>query len=439
MDKSKLEEDWDAIDGAAKQIVTVLVVGCGQRGQNYAAFALDFPSRMKVVGVAELLSHRKKKMQELYKLEDHKCVKHWEEFLAGEKLADAVIICTQDQGHKAPAVAFAKLGYHILLEKPMAVSEEDCKEITKACEDNGVMLAVCHVMRYFPPVVKIKEIIDSGAIGDVMTINHTENVGFWHFAHSFVRGNWRNEASSTFSLMAKCCHDVDLIYFWMGEKPATAIQSFGSLLHFKEANHPDGASDRCLSCPVEKSCPYSAQKIYLSNPIKQWPMSVVCDIEDDPASYKQALEKELKSGPYGRCVYKCDNDVCDTQMVNIQFQGGAVANLTMTAFTKQLCERFTRVTGSKGEIRWEGAADGPIVVYDFLTREEKEVRPDLIAPPARTRGHGGADFFLVNSFTKAVANDDPSMIRSGPAASLASHMMVFNAEASRLAQSAVKN
>eukprot|EP00092_Neocalanus_flemingeri_P017171 GFUD01018568.1.p1 GENE.GFUD01018568.1~~GFUD01018568.1.p1 ORF type:complete len:440 (-),score=136.50 GFUD01018568.1:115-1434(-) len=439
MDKSKLEQGWDARDGAAKRVVTVLVVGCGQRGQNYAAFALDFPSRMKVVGVAELLAHRRKRMQELYKLEDNKSVKHWEEFLTGEKLADAVIVCTQDQDHKAPAVAFAKLGYHILLEKPMAVTEEDCKEITRACEDSGVMLAVCHVMRYFPPVVKIKEIIDSGAIGDVMTINHTENVGFWHFAHSFVRGNWRNEASSTFSLMAKCCHDMDLIYFWVGEKPATAIQSFGSLQHFKEANQPAGASDRCLSCPVEKSCPYSAQKIYLNPAAKHWPMSVVCDIEDDPANYKQALVAELETGPYGRCVYKCDNDVCDMQMVNIQFQGGAVANLTMTAFTKELCERFTRITGSKGEIKWEGAADGPIVVYDFLTREEKEIKPDLIAPPARTCGHGGADFFLVNAFTKAVANDDPSMISSGPAASLASHMMVFNAEASRLAQNVVKS
>jgi len=435
-----LEQDWDSVDGPAKRVVSVLVVGCGQRGQNYAAFALDFPSRMKVVGVAELLPHRRKKMQELYKLDSSACVEHWSSFLTSStRLADAVIICTQDQGHKEPAVAFAGQGYHILLEKPMAVTEEDCREITGACEDAGVMLAVCHVMRYFPPVVKIKEIIESGAIGEVMTINHTENVGYWHFAHSFVRGNWRNQSSSTFSLMAKCCHDVDLIYFWMGERPTTAIQSFGSLLHFKAANQPAGASDRCHSCPVETSCPYSARKIYLKNPVKQWPMSVVCDIEEDPASYKEALEKSLETGPYGRCVYKCDNDVCDSQMVNFQFEGGAVANLTMTAFTKELCERFTRITGSRGEIKWDGAAEGPILVYDFLTQTQKEVRPDLIAPPARTRGHGGADFFLVNSFTKAVANNDPSMIRSGPAASLASHMMVFNAEASRLNQKVVKN
>jgi len=427
----ELEQEWNTIDGPPTRVVNVLVIGCGQRGQNYAAFALDFPSRMKVIGVAEVLSHRRRKMQDLYKLDETACVEHWEKFLIGEKRADAVIICTQDQDHKAPAVAFANLGYHILLEKPMAVTKEDCEEITKACEDNGVMLAVCHVMRYFPPVVKIKEIIDSGAIGDVMTVNHTENVGFWHFAHSFVRGNWRNVKSSTFSLMAKCCHDVDLIYFWMGEKLATTINSVGSLQHFRQENQPKGASDNCMTCPVETSCPYSAKKVYLNNPVKQWPMSVVCDIEDEPENYKRELTKALETGPYGRCVYKCDNDVCDVQMVNFQFDGGAVANLTMTAFTKQLCERSTRITGSKGEIRWEGAAEGPIYLYDFLTRTETEIQPDLVAPLARTRGHGGADFFLMNSFTKAVANGDPSMIRSGPAASLSSHLMVFRAEESR--------
>ena len=290
-----------------------------------------------------------------------------------------------------------------------------------------------------------------------MTINHTENVGFWHFAHrsktnmndllskvftlfevqcsmsiahtflsSFVRGNWRREDESTFSLMAKCCHDVDLIYYWMGEQPCTAIQSFGSLQHFKKSNQPQGASDRCLGCPVEQSCPYSAQKVYLSLPAPHWPMTVVCDVDiEDTAKYKEALTKALETGPYGRCVYACDNDVADSQMVNMQFEDGAVANLTMTAFTKQLCERTTRITGSKGELSWDGKADGPIVHFDFNTRQETLVKPDLVAPPARTCGHGGADFFLMSAFTSAIAKNDPSLIKSGAAASLASHCMVF--------------
>jgi len=375
-------------------------------------------------------------MQNSYKIDDEKCVEDWRKFTSvEEKLADVVIVCTQDKDHKEPAVAFAKQGYHVLLEKPMAVSVEDCKEIVSACEEAGVMLAVCHVLRYFPPVVKIKEIIDSGIIGEIMTINHTENVGFWHFAHSFVRGNWRNEADSTFSLMAKCCHDMDLIYYWMGEKPVSSIQSFGSLQHFKKTNKPQNAGSNCLDCSVEETCPYSAKKIYLSSPVKRWPMSVVCDVEE--GDYVASLTRALATGKYGRCVYECDNDVCDSQMVNIQFQGGAVANLTMTAFTKELCERYTRITGSKGEIKWEGAAEGPIKVYDFLTRKETWVEPDLVAPPARTCGHGGADFFLMNSFTKAVANNQPSLIKSGPSSSLASHLMVFSAENSRLSNKVV--
>ena len=182
----------------------------------------------------------------------------------------------------------------------MAVTEADCREIAAACEESGVFLAVCHVLRYFPPVVKIKEIIESGAIGDVVTINHTENVGYWHFAHSFVRGNWRNEAESTFSLMAKCCHDMDLIYYWMGETPATSIQSFGSLHHFKPSSKPPNANGRCLSCAAEPDCPYSARKIYLSPPARHWPMTVVCDIEDESGDYAQSLTRALETGPYGK-------------------------------------------------------------------------------------------------------------------------------------------
>jgi len=428
-----LEEQWDQLDGRAARQVSVLVVGLGQRGSNYAAFALDFPSRMAVVGVAEPLAHRRARYQQVYGLEEEQAVDTWERFLEREgRLADAVIIATQDKDHVAPAVAFARRGYHVLLEKPMAVTEEDCRRISSACEESGVMLAVCHVLRYFPPVVKIKEMLESGLLGDILTINHTENVGYWHFAHSFVRGNWRREEESTFSLMAKCCHDVDLVYFWMGERECTGVQSFGGLNHFTEANQPEGAADRCLGCPVEERCPYSAQKVYLQAPGRHWPMTVVCDSDiEDPGQYREALRKELQTGPYGRCVYKCDNDVCDSQVVNMQFEGGAVANLTMTAFTKQVCERSTRITGSLGELSWEGKAEGPIIHYDFLTQRTTEVRPALVAPPARTCGHGGADFFLINAFTKAIARKDPSIIKSGARASLAAHAMVFRAEKSR--------
>ena len=180
----------------------------------------------------------------------------------------------------------------------MALHENECEEIAEACQKNDVMAAVCHILRYFPPCVKIREIIDSGMLGEVVTVNHDENILYWHFAHSFVRGNWRKTETSTFSLMAKCCHDIDLIMYWMGERKCTSIQSFGSLYHFKSSKKPKGAALRCLECSVEKECPYSVQKIYLSssNNLPRWPMSAVCDIEDHPEGYKVALEEELRTG-----------------------------------------------------------------------------------------------------------------------------------------------
>jgi len=212
----------------------------------------------------------------------------------------------------------------------------------------------------------------------------------------------------------------------------------GSLQHFKKENRPVGAGDMCLECPVKDNCPYSAEKLYLSPPVvKQWPMSVVCDIEDDPLKYPQVLRDTLKTSAYGRCVYNTDNDVCDTQMVNFQFENGAIANLTMTAFTENVF-RQTKITGSHGELEWDGTPFNPIRVYNFLDKKSKFFRPDSVVPNVATRGHGGADFFLIDSFVKAVARKDPSLIRSGGEESLKSHLLVFQAEKSRK-QNLVRN
>ena len=270
--------------------------------------------------MAEPQEHRLKKIKDKYGIPDKHSFRDWKEFVnIGEKIADAAIITTQDRMHKDPAVALAKMGYHILLEKPMAVEEGDCEEIVKACEDAGVILAVCHMMRYAPVCAKIKEIVDSGAIGEVTVINHSENILYWHFAHSYVRGNWKDSSTSTFSLLAKCCHDIDLIAYWMGDAKCEKIQSFGNLQHFKRSQKPVGAAERCFDCSVERDCPYSAKKIYLESSagVPHWPMSTVCDIEDHPAGYKTALKEALETGPYGKCVYESDNDVCDHQVHDV--------------------------------------------------------------------------------------------------------------------------
>ncbi|XP_056305831.1 uncharacterized protein zgc:154075 [Danio aesculapii] len=410
--------------------VEVIVVGAGNRGENYSEYARIFPDRMQVVGVADPREFVRKKLQARHKVPDQNTFKDWHCVAEREKFADAVLICTPDRLHKDPAVALAKKGYHILLEKPMAVTEQDCTEIVEAIIQNGVIFAVGHVLRYNPVIHKIKLLIDSGVVGDVIHIQHLEPVGFYHFAHSFVRGNWRNEAESSFALLAKSCHDLDLIHHWAGGRRCIKVSSFGSLSHFTKENKPKEAANRCLDCPVEGDCAYSAKKIYLDRVKKGavgWPVSVICsnslpDIE--------SVTEALRTGPYGRCVYDCDNDVCSNQVVNMEFEGGLTAAFTMVAFTKEICERKTTIYGSKGELSCDGHE---ITVFDFLTNKTTKHTSDGTVPGNFAKGgHGCADFHLIDSFISAVTNGDPTMIRSGPMETLVSHKLVFQAERARL-------
>ncbi|XP_062871800.1 uncharacterized protein zgc:154075 [Trichomycterus rosablanca] len=409
--------------------VKVIVVGAGNRGENYSDYASVHPDRMQVVGIADPRGFARKKLQEAHKVANENVFDDWHCVAEREKFADAVFICTPDRLHKEPAVALAKKGYHILLEKPMAVTLEDCTEIAEACIQSGVMLTVCHVLRYDPFISRIKVLIDSGAIGDVIHIQHLEPVGFYHFAHSFVRGNWRNEAESSFALLAKSCHDVDLIHHWAGRR-CIKVSSFGSLSHFQKENKPPGASNHCLDCPVESDCAYSAKKIYLDR-VKQgwvrWPVSVVCSTSIPDI---ESVTEALRTGPYGRCVYECDNDVCSNQVVNMEFEGGLTASFTMVAFTEEICNRKTTIYGSKGELSYNGHE---LKVFDFLTQKSTKHTVDINVPEGFDKGgHGVADYHLVDSFISAVTSGNPKLVQSGPKETLASHRLVFEAERSRL-------
>ncbi|XP_057685852.1 uncharacterized protein zgc:154075 isoform X1 [Corythoichthys intestinalis] len=416
-------------------LVRVIVVGAGCRGEIYSRFAIVHPDRVQVVGVADPRKFARTKFQQLHNIADENLYEDWHILAEREKCADAVFICTPDSLHKEPAVAFAKKGYHILLEKPMATTAKDCIEIVGACSENGVMLCVCHVLRYDPTISKIKKLIDSGVIGDVIHIQHFEPIGFYHFAHSYVRGNWRNEAESSFSLLAKSCHDIDLIHLWAGERRCLKVTSFGFISHFTKENKPAGASDRCLDCSVEESCPYSASKIYLER-VKQgqtgWPVSIICpnslpDIE--------TVTEALKIGPYGRCVYECDNNVCSNQVVNMEFEGGLTAAFSMVAFTEDICKRKTTIYGSKGELSY---TDDKIYVYNFLTQKTTKHVANTEGPALYgLHGHAQADYHLMDAFISAVTNNDPSFIASGPEETLKSHLLVFEAERSRRESSVV--
>jgi predicted dehydrogenase len=406
--------------------VSVVIIGAGQRGMGYATFSQAHSDRLRVTGVAEPRTYNRNFMAETYDLPDENVVHDWRDLAARPRFADAVIISTQDAMHVEPAIAFAKRGYAILLEKPIAPDFAGVQAIIQAVKDNGNLFGVCHVMRYTTYTRTLKEVADSGVIGDIVSIQHLEPVGFWHQAHSFVRGNWRNEAESTFMLLAKSCHDLDWIHYILGKR-CTSISSFGSLRHFRRSEKPAAAGDalRCLDCAYEPDCPYSAPRIYLSRLAAGndgWP---VCVLTPEPTV--ETVMEALRVGPYGRCVYECDNDVVDNQVVNMLFEGGETAVFTMTAFNKN-DHRKTRIFGTRGELYGDGVT---IEHYDFLSEQTHIIQTPAI-DSSILGGHGGGDYGLMDRFVAAVAQGDQSLILSGPDDSLESHQLVFAAEQARL-------
>jgi predicted dehydrogenase len=374
--------------------------------------------------VAEPDEFNRTRIAEMFDIPCENVWADWNDAAAEPRFADAAIIATPDAMHAAPAVALAGKGYHILLEKPMAPTEADCRRIIHAVEDRGdILFAVCHVMRYTRYMQALKSIIDSGRIGEIVNVQHIEPVGYWHQAHSFVRGNWRNESESSPMLLAKSCHDIDWLRYIIAQ-PCSRVSSFGSLFHFRKANQPEGAADRCDDCDVEAACPYSAQKIYmgmLDEGRTGWPLDVLaCEVN------AETITEALRTGPYGRCVYACDNDVVDHQVVNMEFDGGATAAFTMTAFNIA-GGRKTRIHGTRGEIYGDGRN---ITVTDFLTDDSETI--DTAATDATiSGGHGGGDERIMAAFLTAVADDDPSTILSGPDETLETHLAVFAAERAR--------
>ncbi|MFE0512022.1 Gfo/Idh/MocA family protein [Streptomyces sp. NPDC058964] len=405
--------------------VSLIVVGAGDRGAKHAKWALAHPDRAHVVGVAEPREVHRTRFARDHALPPERTTSDWRDLAALGKIADAVLICTPDRLHVEPAVTFAALGYHIMVEKPMALDEASCREIVKAVEQSGVMFSVGHVLRYTPYTRALKQLIDSGRLGTIVSIQRLEPVGFWHQAHSFVRGNWRRSDEATSMLMAKSCHDLDWLQYVLGEPPAR-VSSFGRLSHFHSANRPTGAADRCLDCSVAAECRYSASRFYgdlLDRQEHRWPLSVVVD-----SFTPEALEEALRTGPYGRCVYACDNDVVDHQVVAMEYPGGATATFTMTAFTEVVGKRSTRFFGTRGEMAGDGET---IRVYDFLTRTEESIAVTGDGTMNAAGGHGGGDAGLMGAFIEAVATKDPTRIKSGPRDSLLSHISVLAAERAR--------
>lgn len=399
--------------------ITAVLIGAGDRGaRGYAPYALDNPHELEIIAVAEPNKERRNDFAAKHQLSEENCYESWEELLNGPKRADVAIICTLDRYHFHPTITALKAGYHVLLEKPMSPDPLECIEMERIAKEQNRLLTICHVLRYTDFWSKIREVIKEGTIGDIASVNLNENVEVMHMSHSFVRGNWNNKEKSSPMILQKSCHDMDILSYII-DKPCLRVSSYGSLMHFNEKNAPEGAPERCLDgCPAEDVCPFHAGKYYLGEG-KGWARKFTEEFT------KEGIIQALKTTPYGKCVYRSDNNVVDHQVVNMEFEGGITANFSMCGFTR-IQTRRVQVMGTKGEIIGN-MEDNEISIYDFLTKQETVIK---FHEPVG--GHGGGDTAIVKNFLHEVKNYTDGQSLSSASVSLQSHLMAFAAEDSRL-------
>ena len=449
-------------------MITAVMVGAGNRGKDaYGAWALRHKHELRFVAVAEPQLERRNLFAQAHGIPPERCYEGWEELFAAGKLAGLCFVATQDRLHTAPALSALALGYDLLLEKPMAVTEDDCRRLVAQSEKTGRQLRVAHVLRYTRFFSTIKAAVAKGLIGKIVNISHSENVGYWHFAHSYVRGNWRRTDESSPVVLAKTCHDLDLLY-WLIGCPAVKVSSFGGLFFYRPEKAPQGATPRCLDgCPHLDSCQWSAPRIYLQAepllqigarsryphnrllsgaalhwpglirglsrllpPLKtlvnwdQWPVST---ITDDPTN-REAKLRALREGPYGRCVFFCDNDVNDHQVVSIEFADGVTATLTLHGFASSE-GRWIRIEGTGGTLLGKMTLEHQkITVHDHHSAQKKL----LLDLDLDLRGHGGGDDGLMESLIASLEGEPPGKggldVLTSARASLESHLMAFAAD-----------
>lgn len=410
--------------------VTAAIVGLGSRGKDvYAPMSRLFPEKLKITAVADPDPSRVMQMREEYRIEEDRCFGSAEEMLEQPRLADVMIIATQDRQHVRQAVRAMERGYDILLEKPVSPELDECREIVRRAEELKRKVVVCHVLRYTPFYQTVKSLLDAGRIGEVVSVMAVENVGYWHQAHSFVRGSWRDSDTTSPMILQKCCHDMDML-LWLTGKTCESVSSYGDTYLFKKEKAPAGAAHRCTGgCRVKEACPFDAEKIYLTDKETGvlegncgWPANVLT-MHPDGESVRRALEE----GPYGRCVYYCDNNVVDHQVVNMNMTDGSTVSFTMCGFTAD-CSRYAKLMGTKGQIIADMGAN-TIEVTPFGKDAELI---DVSRMAEDFSGHGGGDRGLMSAFLDLVTgeqSEDDTI--SSVERSLESHYIALAAEESR--------
>ena len=395
------------------------LIGAGQRGMIYAKYARE---RAVFAAVVEPHEGRRNAAGDAFGIPPERRYRSSDDFFREGKLCDAVLIASMDRDHYEQTMKALDLGYDVLLEKPISPDPEECLRIQRRANENGRQVIVCHVLRYTNFFAEIKRMIDGKELGSVVTIQHNENIGNFHHAHSFVRGNWRRSDLASPLVMQKSCHDMDLLA-WLADSEAKRISSYGDLTFFKAKNAPPGSAERCVDCQAANECRFDARKVYL--PVRgEWPATVVADDQSEAG-----LLRALETGPYGRCVYRCDNDVCDHQVTLIEFKNGVTVTFHLSGFTNKM-HRTLKIMCEHGEIRGDDSL-GVIEVTRFASNATDRYEQTVVRPASVDGGHNGGDAGLVADFLDVMERGGVGS-RSSIDRSVESHLMAYAAEQARV-------
>lgn len=409
--------------------ITAIIIGAGNRGASYSDTMASMPEKFKVVAVADVEASRREDVRKAHGFGQDMCFESWEQLLSLPKMADLAVISTMDHMHFEPAMKAIELGYDLLLEKPVAQTARECAEIALAANKKGVRVLVGHVLRYTDFYKKVKTLVMEGAVGNVISAIMVEGVGNVHQSHSYVRGNWHSEKASAPMLLAKSCHDMDIIQ-WLLQKPCRRIQSFGQLTYFRKENAPEGAPVRCYNggCPVEDSCPYNCRKVYrVTDKPSLFRNAVAKGFCVDTNPTQEEINKALEVTDYGLCVFHANNDVVDHQVVNMEFEGGTTVSFSMNAFNQG--GRYIRLFGTEGEL-YANMADTEITVYTFRDGKRTAHRVGEIDESIHG-GHGGGDQGIVRELYEYLSGNYTGFCAADITTSAKNHLIGFAAERSR--------
>ncbi len=403
----------------ALQPVEAVLLGAGMRGYcTFGGYTKMYPYEMKIVGVAEPDPTRRERFAKDFHIPKENVFSSWEELLERPQMAEVLINATMDRSHYDSTMLALDKGYHVLLEKPLATDPISCVRLARKGKESGRVLQLCHSLRYNPFYTTLKMILDSEDIGELITVEHNEHIAYWHYAHSFVRGNWSNEARSSPGLLSKSCHDVDILY-WLAGKMPIKVSSFGSLSYFRSDRVDESIPQRCTDgCPIESECPYSTIPFYLGDNT-DWPVNTITT----DLTYEGRL-KALQEGPYGRCVYRCDNDVVDHQMTLFEFEDGMTIGFQMHGHSHNNI-RTMRYSATRATIR------------GYLEKRELEInyfndgRVNTVFTGGLDDMHGGGDTVMIHDFVDRVRNKQPDQVIASAQEACDSHLLVFAAETAR--------